>query len=89
MINVSEARAMTNEFKAKEIAKINETAEQYANLIGEEIAEAAKNGKSTLDFAMKGDLIYDDVRAKTLAIIKNNGFYVDSNWRLKNIHIAW
>jgi hypothetical protein len=89
MINVTEARAMTNEFKAKEIAKINETAEQYANLIGEEIAEAAKNGKSTLDFAMKGDLIYDDIRVIVLKILKNNGFYVDSNWRTKNIHIAW
>ena len=49
MTNAMEARKFANEFKANEIAKMNEYAALHAEHIGEEIAAAAKKGKTQIE----------------------------------------
>lgn len=89
MFNANEARKMTNEVKANEIAKMNEYAQYHAKAIGEEIAIAASKGESHIETGIKGDLESADLRTRVLAILQNNGYYVKSDFFGKRIYVAW
>ena len=77
MTNAMEARKLANEFKANEIAKMNEYAALHAEHIGEEIEEAAKKGKTQIEIAIKDDLKNTDMRIRVRTILKNNGYYTE------------
>lgn len=87
MMNAMNARKMTNEFKANEIAKMNEYAAYNAEQICEEIAINAKQGKEYITWTIQGDLDNLDMRARVCGILKNNGFCV--NVRKGYIFISW
>ena len=89
MFNAMNARKATNEFKTNEIAKMNEYAQCQAEAIGEEIAIAASKGENHISIVIKRDLESTDLRARVLAILHNNGYYVKSDFYGKCIYVAW
>ena len=89
MFNANEARKMTNEFKANEIAKMNEYAQYQAEAIGEEIAIAASKGENHINTSIKGDFESTDLRARVFTILHNNGYYVKGDFYGKRIYVAW
>lgn len=69
-----EARKLANEFRANEIAKMNEYAALHAEHISEKIAIAAKAGKTQIEVAIEDDLEDTEMRIRVITILRNNGY---------------